>query len=300
MEIVSRRSVEFFSNTEVWLVRSSHIGDMLRVCISGPEEPVPSGSSVGAVYITDTPWYAGTLVNTIRCCNLSGELPSLYAISIGYPLDHRTTHAVQRARDLTPTARSDFDLVLPLILGSPEVVSSGSADAFLAFLIDELRPALEAEFPIVAGGSTLVGASFGGLFVLHTLLSSAESFRRYLSISPSLWWDDRLLLRRAEALVACRSAPRADVYMCAGELEGRVYLKAQWTRLSADVRSAIPSNMLNADVPSDMREMATILSRWNGENFRVDASTFSEESHNSIGGAALSRGLRTLYGSLAR
>ena len=36
----------------------------------------------------------------------------------------------------------------------------------------------------------LFGHSFGGLFVLYTLLSKPQSFTHYVCASPSLWWGE--------------------------------------------------------------------------------------------------------------
>jgi predicted alpha/beta superfamily hydrolase len=297
VKIVSRTSTEFVSNTEVWHVYSEQVRDVLRVCISGPESP-PRQGSVGAVYAVDAPWLAGSLVNTVRGCHLSGELPPLYSVSVGYPLDSQPVHLIQRTRDLTPTPDPDFDPVIPLMLGSTDVVSSGAAPAFLAFLLEELRPALEKEYPLDPAESTLAGASLGGLFTLQTLLSHGESFRRYLSISPSIWWDDGFILKLAETQVTSSDAPRAAVYMCAGELESPEHLKCFFNTLPANVRAAIPRSMASADMHADMRAMARILSAWRGGHFRVCSHIYAQESHGSLGGAALSRGLRALYGSL--
>src|ERR1700679_649135 len=115
MEIISRTITDFLPNTEVWHVYSDHVDDVLRICISGPELPREKQQRVGAVYAMDAPWFAGALANVISGCNLSGELPPLYAISLGYPLDRSPSHLFQRTRDLTPTARPDFDVIFRLM-----------------------------------------------------------------------------------------------------------------------------------------------------------------------------------------
>jgi len=40
----------------------------------------------------------------------------------------------------------------------------------------------------------LIGHSFGGLFVMDALLDKPELFNSYISIDPSMWWDDKKLL----------------------------------------------------------------------------------------------------------
>jgi predicted alpha/beta superfamily hydrolase len=297
MQVLARTKSDFCANTEVWHVRSTHVDDELRVCITAPAKPIPREAPIGVVYAMDAPLLAGTLVDTINAGTHSGELPQLYAVSVGYPLDRGMSHFLRRARDLTPTALPAFDQVLPLLLGESRVVSSGAADAFLSFLLDELRPALELAFSIDPAAATLTGTSLGGLFALHAVLSNPAAFRRYLPISPSIWWDNRLLLARVKQQVGSARAPLADVYLCAGDLEDAQRLRAHFDTLPAQIRAVIPPDMLNADILADMQALTSAFAPWCGSRFRIRAHVYPEESHASIIGQALSRGLRALYGT---
>src|SRR5450631_524811 len=42
-----------------------------------------------------------------------------------------------------------------------------------------------------------VGHSLGGITAIDALYTMPETFNTYLAIDPSLWWDDRTLLKRA-------------------------------------------------------------------------------------------------------
>jgi hypothetical protein len=44
----------------------------------------------------------------------------------------------------------------------------------------------------------LAGASFGGVFVMYALMSDPQLFNSYLALSPSMWWDYRVMLKRME------------------------------------------------------------------------------------------------------
>lgn len=103
-----------------------------------------------------------------------------------------------RERDLTPTALKDRP-------------GSGGAARFLSFLKDELRPRIEGAYR-TAPYRILVGHSLGGLFAIHVLTSAPDMFNAYVSISPSLWWDDGLALREAEKFFASRSDLQAFLY----------------------------------------------------------------------------------------
>ena len=43
-----------------------------------------------------------------------------------------------------------------------------------------------------------MGHSFGGISVIDALYTMPETFNAYIAIDPSLWWDNRLLLRQAQ------------------------------------------------------------------------------------------------------
>ena len=98
-----------------------------------------------------------------------------------------------RTRDLTPTpsaARRDGTV------RSGDEPKGGGAEQFYRFLVEELRPAIEKEFP-VGGQNMLVGHSFAGLFALHVLWNHPESFDTYMALDPSLWWDQGAFLKQA-------------------------------------------------------------------------------------------------------
>lgn len=76
---------------------------------------------------------------------------------------------------------------------------AGGAAIFHRRLTCPLRRTAEAGLPIDPARRTLWGHSFGGLFTLYALLARPEGFARYAAISPSIWWDEGLIRRVAQA-----------------------------------------------------------------------------------------------------
>jgi hypothetical protein len=293
MHIVSKHTDTYVTGSEVWLVKPDNIDDVFRICITAPRYPV-TGGLCGAVIATDAELSAGGLVSTLKSCAVGLDLPLLFAVSIGYPLDATPPFALRRNRDLTPTSWPAFQAVTPSLTGIAQTFATGESEAFLAFIDEELRPALAEAFPIDPDDFTLTGQSFGGLFVLSTLLRRPKAFRRYLAVSSSLWWDDGALVKLAEQVTANSPPPLASVYMCTGELENQARFRVQF----GPVKELVPPSMQRADMMGDMFIMQGILQRWVGDDFSVEAHIFPQESHESIMGAAFSRGLRRLYGNL--
>jgi predicted alpha/beta superfamily hydrolase len=95
-----------------------------------------------------------------------------------------------RARSADETSRWSHETVniAPCSPSDPRYSFEG-ADAFLRFLLTELKPAIEQRYPVDATDSTIVGSSFGGLFASWVLLTQPGAFQRFVLCSPALWWN---------------------------------------------------------------------------------------------------------------
>jgi len=121
-----------------------------------------------------------------------------------------------RTRDYTPT-----EMTIPAErLGRPAPErQGGGAAAYARFLVEELKPAIDARFRTRPGvaDTAVGGSSFGGLMSMWLALHQPQTFGAALVVSPSVWWDDRFVLRDAAATTPQRR-PRLWVDM--GALEG--------------------------------------------------------------------------------
>ena len=97
-----------------------------------------------------------------------------------------------RSRDMTPT-KVDRD---PQGRPAPQLASSGGMASFLGFIKSELIPKIEQTYR-TAPYRVFVGHSFGGITTINALYTMPETFNAYVAIDPSLWWDNRLLLKQA-------------------------------------------------------------------------------------------------------
>ena len=108
-------------------------------------------------------------------------------VAIGYP-KQSTFDVEKRALDYTPEASTEFQ--------KQAKYSYGGADQFIQFIEKELKPAIQTKIKVNPQQQSLFGHSFGGLFVLHTVMTHPETFQRYIAASPSLWFDNYALLNR--------------------------------------------------------------------------------------------------------
>ena len=74
-------------------------------------------------------------------------------------------------------------------------------EKFAAFLVDELKPFIEAHFPVDPKKAVLDGYSLGGLFTLRMLAERPNAFSGYIVGEPSVGYDPDLMpLLRAAAI----------------------------------------------------------------------------------------------------
>jgi predicted alpha/beta superfamily hydrolase len=96
----------------------------------------------------------------------------------------------ERRRDMTgPTEVASDKTIAPRVGGSAR---------FRAFLRDELMPAMSTRVR-GDGRTAIIGESLAGLFIVETFFIAPEMFDTFIAISPSLWWNDRALVRGAGA-----------------------------------------------------------------------------------------------------
>jgi predicted alpha/beta superfamily hydrolase len=116
--------------------------------------------------------------------------------------------SVDRRNELTgPTADPALRTQYPTV--------GGSAD-FRRFLLTQVKPFVAANYR-TSPDTALMGESLAGLFTVETLLTAPDSFRRYIAISPSLWWDNQALANGAAArLAATRPKDPASLWLSLG------------------------------------------------------------------------------------
>ncbi|MGZ8851484.1 MAG: alpha/beta hydrolase, partial [Thermoanaerobaculia bacterium] len=78
----------------------------------------------------------------------------------------------------------------------------GRADHYCRMLVEEIKPVIDAGFRTLpdAEHTAIGGSSLGGLLSLYLALRRPDIFRRAAVMSPSLWWDRRMILREVEHL----------------------------------------------------------------------------------------------------
>lgn len=299
MKIIRRERSDYLSNTDIWYVRSPEMDREYRIMVTAPEGTWPSETRFPSFYMTDGDCTAGALPGAARLMSVAGGLPKMFTISIGYPTDISPCGQIQRTRDLTPSHCPSYDMFLPTVMGEKEIIASGGAEAFHRFIVDDLKPELEQFYPLDTHDAGLGGHSLGGLFVLFSICVRPGAFQKYLAASPSVWWDQKIILKLAAKAVAAYPSPAASLYLCSGELETSEKVQENFAKMPDNLKKILPQDLMSTAIgQAGNKEIMKVLEPWTKGSLTMKEALHPAETHESMLGSAISRGLRTLYGTL--
>jgi predicted alpha/beta superfamily hydrolase len=260
-KIFSTEKVEL-PQTEVRHLQSRNNGVHYRLYIALPST-FDARKSYPCVLLLDAD-YSFPLAKQIGD-HLSERKKIAEIIYVGIAYDGPPNYKLSRTRDYTPTFVATGGY-------GPEFQNhSGGAEKFCLFIRDELIPFLKIQFQVTS--STLVGHSFGGLFVLWASIQKNAPFDSVISVSPSLWYDHGFLLKwvkRNRAKLVFSNQIRISMWI--GDKE----------------------NQNENKMVDDLNKFYSLIKAI--PNVLASSAVLKEEDHDSVFPSALSKGLRQLFG----
>jgi predicted alpha/beta superfamily hydrolase len=191
------------------VLTSEILGERRPVWVGLPSGYDSSDEPYPVVYVLDGEANFHHTTGSARLLASSYRMPG--AIVVGINNVRRA-----RARDMTPTPALAGELE-----GYPGRAAMGGAEDFLRFLTEELRPWVDERYR-TRPYDILIGHSLGGLFVTEVLNRAPWSFDAYISISPSLWWNDEGWLRSIGDLFERHPDASGSLYMTGGNEGGEM------------------------------------------------------------------------------
>lgn len=180
---------------------SRETGTDYMIYVDAPDpERVPGPWT--AVLLMDGDFMFDPAIEAGRSLQESGAVAPLALVGVGYGAGFGQPGNF-RGRDYTPTAAA-------------EEPSSGGADRFLDYLAGSLWPELARRYPLSEARRGIAGHSVGSLLVLHALFQARPFFNLALASAPSIWWDNRSILRLASVLRDHTATLRGTLYLGAG------------------------------------------------------------------------------------
>jgi predicted alpha/beta superfamily hydrolase len=178
------------------------------------------------------------VVGIVQFLNMIESMPKTIIVGIAN---------VDRRRDFTfPTSIDSDKKAYP---------TTGGAQNFIRFVSTELQPYIQRTYR-TNGEKTIIGESLGGLVAAQILLEKPQLFDNYIIVSPSLWWDQESLLRKAPALLKHLPGSDMKVYIAVGT-EGPV-------------------------MEGDAKALSEMIRKQDRQNLRLYFETFPKESHLTI------------------
>lgn len=147
-------------------------------------------------YVPGESWRIGETADALI---QAGTIEPLVVVGVGHA-------GANRIQEYTPTATRRQ--------------GGGQAEQYGRLLIEELQPFIERTYAVAIGPSRtgLGGSSLGGLVSLYLGLRRPDVFGRLAVMSPSVWWDRRVILRDVRGF---GGTPRPRVWVDMGTGEGK-------------------------------------------------------------------------------
>ncbi|MCW3073514.1 MAG: hypothetical protein JWP69_583 [Flaviaesturariibacter sp.] len=233
------------SQDATFSIHSTFVKDSFDITITKPKI-FSTDRIYSTVYYLDANLKSGKkLVELVSRLN-----DSIVANTIFIGIGHIGNYHQKRRRDFIPPALKN-GVVIP-----SEDLDFGHADAFYRFLQNELIPTIEYKYK-VSGTRTIIGHSFGGLFVFYSLFKPNKLFQKFIALSPSLWVNDFNIFNYEQEYTNQRTHFNSYLFLSAGTGERLNYIL------------------------SGNRKMKALLEKRNYTKLQVEYTEYKGESHNS-------------------
>lgn len=146
----------------------------------------------------------------------------------------------------------------------------GGGRNFLDFIEKELLPYVDKNYR-TEPYRILAGHSLGGLLTLNSYMDENSLFDAYISIDPSIWWDEQMMTEKVDSILPI-------------SLKKKLYLAT-----ANQGEAKYERNKKRHDT------LYTLLNKKAEEPLNVKIKYFENESHRSVPLVALYEGLRYLY-----
>lgn len=264
------------AGTEVHTLRAEGLERDYPLFVSLPRDYASTTKRYPVLFVADAD-YAFPLMRSIaaRVGDRGAGLEDFILVGLGYADGDTPAHS--RRRDYTPTANGPRNAAPD---ESGRAPLHGGAEAYRRFLAAQVIPFVEANYRTDPARRIFAGHSYGALFGTHVLLTEPAMFDRYILSSPSLWYDDRVMLARTRDYLRTHDDLAARLFLVIGSFE--------------TVKPGSTDRRYNRheDMIADLRAFETLLRERRYRSLRIDTSVVPDEDHLGVYPAAITRGLR--------
>lgn len=264
-------------DTEVRKITSRSQGRSYDVLVSFPESYRDNPNHRFPVVFVADANYAFPLMRSLaaRVGSHGAGLEDFVLVGLAYA--EGDTPEYSRRRDYTPTVPRDGDYTSDMPGRTP---AFGGAAAYQTFIHDEVFPLVARHYRVDMGRKIFAGHSYGALLGTQILLTQPTMFSHYILSSPSLWFDDKVLMGREGDYARAHGDMVAEVFLTAGSFE----------TIASD--SSDRRYNQTADLVRDMQAFHRQLQARNYPGLRIQSQVLAGEDHLSGNPNAFTRGLK--------
>lgn len=251
--------------TQVWTVPDPASGRKYEVFVSLPASYAEqTGRTYPVLYVTDADYAFPIIRQIARRMNLEGPVVEEF-ILVGLSYARGDEGATSRNRDYTPTPG-----------GPRKDMAHGGGPAYQHYLKSEVLPFIEARFRANPARRVLLGHSYGGLLAGQIMFTDPQMFQAYVLGSPSIWFDDRHLMRMEAAYAAAHDDLPAEVFAYIGG----------WERPGPSRR-----NTRETDMVGDLQTFERVLAGRGYPNLTIRTEVLEDEDHLTVAPVGFTRAL---------
>ena len=267
-------------------ISSAVLGEERTIFISTPNGYDDSKESYQVLYVLDG---GSDIIGFVKYLSDYGVCPPLIVVSI---------QEINSAKDMFPSKPLYKRGTQPATAWYNKTENNelrtympneriGEADRFLSFIETELFPFIEKNYR-TKPYRICCGQSKGGLCVTHAFLTHTVMFNAYIALSPSLYWDDGLMLKTAEEKLASLKFKHRQFYFNIGGNEipstiGDAFTFAQIFKTNASKESRWKFDYL----PDETHGSGSVLGTLNALKFIYEGWNFDDNIIKTEGFGAI-------------
>jgi predicted alpha/beta superfamily hydrolase len=248
-------------DTERRALASKHVGREFEVDVFLPRDYRKTDQRYPVIYVLDAEYNFGCVAYIARRLIKNKDIPSVLLVGIAYDTTYEDFYE-KRMIDSTPVSK---------VHG----YHTGGAEPFTKFIEDELIPFVNREYRTIPGDRTIVGHSIGGFYGSFLLFRHPGLFQKYLIVSPSLWFSNRVIFDYEKEYAQEDQPLSAAIYLASGALE-------------------------TPNIKDNSIEFGQVLEARKYPGLKLKSVIMEGEHHRSIFPLAFTRGLQYLFGKTPR
>ena len=246
-------------------VQSNILGEKRKLWVYVPDQDtnsIFSKQQYPVVYLLDGNSHFHSVVGVIHQLSRNMVCPKMIVVGI---------LNTDRTRDLTPT---HIDAEPPYYVSSADTTfykTSGGGENFIAFIEKELMPHIEAKYKTVPY-KMLIGHSYGGLAVMQTFVHHNNLFNTYISIDPSMHWDNQKLMKQAQKVLAGKRFEGKSLYLGIANTMDK----------DMDIKKVPKDTTLNTNIIRPILALHTSFEQNKRNGIKYKGKYYADDTHSSV------------------